>query len=30
LDPEAIDRIIDMLLAKKMVSETGNAMIYHF
>jgi hypothetical protein len=30
LDPAAIDRIIDMLLAKKMVSETGNAMVYHF
>ena len=30
LEPEAIDRIIDKLLAKKMVSETGNAMVYHF
>ena len=30
LDPEAIDRIIDKLLAEKMVSETGNAMAYHF
>jgi hypothetical protein len=30
LDPEAVDRLIDKLLAKKIVSETGNAMVYHF
>jgi hypothetical protein len=30
LDPEVIDHIIDMLFTKKMVSETANAIVYHF